>query len=58
MPVRMFAGDAAIWEPLVSLGILGATVVAIVLLASRLYAGSLMQMGSRVKLARAWAQAD
>ena len=58
MPVRMFAGDAALWEPLVSLGLLAAVVVGIVLLASRLYSGSLLQTGGKVALAKAWAHAD
>jgi len=58
MPVRLFAGEAAIWEPLVALGVLAATVMLIVLLASRLYSGSLMQTGGKVKLAKAWAHAD
>jgi ABC-2 type transport system permease protein len=58
MPVRLFAGEAAIWEPFVALGVLAGTVVLIVLLASRLYAGSLMQTGGRVKLSKAWAHAD
>jgi ABC-2 type transport system permease protein len=58
MPVRLFAGAAQVWEPLVALGLLGGTVVLIVLLASRLYAGSLMQTGAKVKLRNAWAHAD
>jgi ABC-2 type transport system permease protein len=56
MPVRLFAGEAHLWEPLVALGLLGGTLVLIVLLASRLYAGSLMQTGARVKLRNAWAR--
>ena len=43
MPVRMFAGEAQVWEALLSLGLLAGTVVLIVLLASRLYSGSLLQ---------------
>nr|WP_042179168.1 ABC transporter permease [Kibdelosporangium sp. MJ126-NF4]CEL13671.1 Na+ efflux ABC transporter permease [Kibdelosporangium sp. MJ126-NF4]CTQ99357.1 Na+ efflux ABC transporter permease [Kibdelosporangium sp. MJ126-NF4] len=58
MPVRLFTGDAQAWEAVLSLGVLGATVVAIVLLASRLYAGSLLQTGGKVALRKAWAQAD
>ncbi len=58
MPVRMFAQQAAPWEALVSLGVLAATVVVILLVASRLYTGSLLQTGGRVKLARAWAPAE
>nr|WP_083268919.1 ABC transporter permease [Lentzea guizhouensis] len=58
MPVRMFAQQAQPWEALLSLGILAATVVVILLVASRLYTGSLLQTGGRVKLARAWAPAE
>jgi ABC-2 type transport system permease protein len=54
----MFAQQAQPWEALVSLGILAATVVAILLVASRLYTGSLLQTGARVKLSRAWAPAE
>ncbi|ALG10229.1 ABC transporter permease [Kibdelosporangium phytohabitans] len=58
MPVRLFTGEAQAWEALVSMGLLAATVVAIVLLASRLYAGSLLQTGGKVALKKAWARAD
>jgi ABC-2 type transport system permease protein len=58
MPVRLFAEEAQLWEPLVSLGILGGTVVLIVLLASRVYSGSLLQTGGKVALSKAWAHAD
>lgn len=58
MPVRMFTGDAQAWEALVSLGLLAGTVVLVVLLASRLYSGSLLQTGGRIALRRAWEHAD
>lgn len=58
MPVRLFAGEAQIWEPLLSLGLLAGTVVLIVLLASRLYSGSLLHTGGKVALKKAWAHAD
>ncbi|MFS8097693.1 ABC transporter permease [Lentzea alba] len=58
MPVRMFAQQAQPWEALASLGILAATVTVILLIASRLYTGSLLQTGGRVKLSRAWAPAE
>lgn len=58
MPVRLFAGEAQAWEALVSLGILAATVVLVVLLSSRLYSGSLLRTGGRVKLAAAWGRGD
>jgi ABC-2 type transport system permease protein len=58
MPVRLFAEQAQPWEAVLSLGILAATVVAILLVASRLYTGSLLQTGGRVKLSKAWAPAE
>lgn len=57
MPVRMFAGDALVWEALVSLGVLLGAIVLITLLASRIYSGSLLQTGGKVALAKAWRQA-
>lgn len=58
MPVRLFAEQAQAWEALLSLGILAVTVVVILLVASRLYTGSLLQTGGRVKLSKAWAPAE
>lgn len=56
MPVRLFTGEAAVWEPLLSLGLLAASVVLIVLLASRVYSGSLLHTGGKMALAKAWAR--
>ncbi len=58
MPVRLFAGEAQVWEPLASLGLLAASVVLIVLVASRVYEGSLLQTGGKVRLSKAWAHVD
>lgn len=58
MPIRLFANEAQVWEPLLSLGLLAASVVLIVLLASRLYTGSLLQTGGKVRLRKAWAHAE
>jgi ABC-2 type transport system permease protein len=56
MPVRIFLGDAAWWEPLLSLAILAATTVAAVLIGERIYRNSLLRMGARVKLGEALAK--
>ncbi|RKT53877.1 ABC transporter permease [Saccharothrix australiensis] len=56
MPVRMFAGQAATWEALVALGLLAGTAVLAVLLAGRIYSGSLLHTGGRLALAKAWAR--
>jgi len=58
MPVRMFAGEPQLWEPFVSLAILAVTLVVAVQMATRLYTGSLLQTGARVRLRRAWAGAE
>lgn len=58
MPVRLFAGEAQTWQALVSLGVLAGTVVLIVLLASRLYSGSLLHTGGKLSLSKAWASGD
>ena len=50
MPVRLFFGDAAWWEPLVSLVILAVSTLAVVALAARVYSGSLLRTGARVPL--------
>ena len=38
--------------------LLAVTLVACILVASRLYTGALLQTGARVRLARAWAGAE
>ncbi|WP_158850242.1 ABC transporter permease [Saccharothrix deserti] len=58
MPVRLFAGQVSLWEPLVALGLLAGTVVLIVLLASRVYSGSLLHTGGKLALAKAWSRKD
>ncbi|MBX6749176.1 MAG: ABC transporter permease [Micromonosporaceae bacterium] len=58
MPVRMFSDDPQPWEPIVSLGLLAATLVTCILVASRIYTGALLQTGARVRLSRAWAGAE
>ncbi|GAB2512275.1 ABC transporter permease [Microbacterium petrolearium] len=53
MPIRLYFDEAAWWEPILALGIMAATCVAIVLLGARIYENSLLRMGGRVKLAEA-----
>jgi len=55
MPVRVFQGETAgIWEPLLSLVLLAATAIGCVLLAARLYEGSLLRTNGKTKLGQAW----
>jgi ABC-2 type transport system permease protein len=53
MPMRLFLGDVAWWEPILSLVVLIGTTAAVVMLGSRIYSGSLLRTGSRVKLREA-----
>lgn len=53
MPLRLFFGDAAWWEPLISLVILVVTAWLVSLVAARMYENSLLKMGSRVSLREA-----
>lgn len=54
MPLRLFTGSAAGWEPAVSLAALTLTAVAFLLVGARLYEGSLLRTNGRTKLAAAW----
>jgi ABC-2 type transport system permease protein len=53
MPMRVFLGDAAWWEPLVSLAILIVSTLAVILFGSRIYSHSLLRMGARVSFREA-----
>ncbi|MGF1664041.1 MAG: ABC transporter permease [Kineosporiaceae bacterium] len=57
MPQRLVSGEAAWWEAVASAGLLAVTAALLVVLAERLYRGSLMQTRGRVSLGRAWAGA-
>ena len=48
MPLRIFLGSAAWWEPLLSLAILLVSTVVVIMLGSRIYRNSLLRMGARV----------
>jgi ABC-2 type transport system permease protein len=54
MPARIAGGDAAPWEIAASLAIMLISIVAVVLLAARLYEGAILRTGARVKLRDAW----
>ncbi|MEU1971378.1 ABC transporter permease [Microbacterium sp. NPDC019599] len=55
MPLRIYLGQVAWWEPVLSLVILIATCLAAILVGSRVYENSLLRMGARVKLREALA---
>ena len=48
MPLRLFLGTAEWWEPLLSLGILAVTTVALIAVGVRIYENSLLRLGARV----------
>ncbi|GAA4463903.1 ABC transporter permease [Phytohabitans houttuyneae] len=54
MPSRLFDGQAAGWEPLLSLAILALTSAAMVVVGARIYEGSLLRTNGRTKMAAAW----
>ena len=54
MPLRIAGGDAAPWEIGASLAIMLVSIVAVVVLAGRLYEGAILRTGARVKLGDAW----
>lgn len=53
MPVRLFLGEAAWWEPLVALALLVVAAVAVVALGAKVYERSLLKTGGRVTLREA-----
>lgn len=53
MPLRLYLGTAEWWEPLLSLVVLAITCVVAIWVGSRIYTGSLLRMGARVKLTEA-----
>lgn len=53
MPMRLFLGTAAWWEPLLSLVILAGSAVLVIALGARIYERSVLRTGRRVKLREA-----
>lgn len=56
MPMRVFLGQAAWWEPLASLAILLVTTTLVIVLGARIYSNALLRTGARVKLSEALAR--
>jgi ABC-2 type transport system permease protein len=55
MPMRWAAGEAPLWQVLLAMALMAVTVVALVRVAGRVYAGAVLRSGPRVKLADALA---
>ncbi|PWR05992.1 ABC transporter permease [Micromonospora acroterricola] len=58
MPLRLFTGDAAGWEPFVSLAILLVTAGAFVVAGARIYEGSLLRTNGRTSVRAAWRERE
>ena len=58
VPVRIAAGDIAAWQIAASLLITLGSVVVLIRVAGRLYAGAILRTGGTVKLKEAWASAS
>ncbi|MEV8514573.1 ABC transporter permease [Dactylosporangium sp. NPDC051484] len=54
MPVRLFNGDAAGWEPFVALALLALAATGALLAGARIYEGSLLRTNGRTSWAAAW----
>lgn len=54
MPIRIFNGETAVWEPFLALAILAATAAAFLGVGARIYEGSLLRTNGRTSIATAW----
>lgn len=54
MPGRIATGDATLWQIAVSITLTVLAIAALNVLAARIYANSVLRIGTRVKLAQAW----
>ncbi len=57
MPVRLFLGEAAWWEPLLSLAVLVVSAAVVTAIGARIYERSVLRTGRRVKLSEALTKA-
>ena len=58
MPMRLYLGVAEWWEPLLSLGVLAVSIAIVWWLGARIYEGSILRTGAKVKLKDALAAKD
>lgn len=54
MPIRMARGDATLWEAGLAVVLMLGLIVALVVVAGRVYEGAVLRMGAKVPLAEAW----
>lgn len=58
MPMRLYLGTAEWWEPFLSLAVLVLTIAVVIRIGARIYAGSILRTGGKVKLKEALGAAD
>ena len=58
MPARIATGDAQLWQVVVAVVLTLAEIVALNALAARIYANSVLRIGTRVKFVQAWRGGD
>ncbi|PGH45559.1 ABC-2 type transport system permease protein [Micromonospora sediminicola] len=58
MPVRLFTGDAATWEPFVALALLLVAAAGFLAAGARIYQGSLLRTNGRTSVRAAWRQRE
>ncbi|MEV4199995.1 ABC transporter permease [Micromonospora globbae] len=54
MPLRLFTGDAAVWEPVLALVLLLVAAAAFLLAGARVYEGALLRTNGRTSIRAAW----
>ncbi len=58
VPVRVALDAIPVWQYIVSIAIAAGSIVGLLLLAGRVYAGGLLQYGGRIRLRQAWRSAS
>ena len=58
MPARMATGDAQAWQVILAVVLAIVAIGLLNALAARIYANSVMRIGTRVKLSQAWRGTD
>ncbi|MEV0713927.1 ABC transporter permease [Asanoa sp. NPDC050611] len=54
MPVRLFTGDAATWEPILSLGVMVVAAAVLIAVGARVYEGSLLRTNGKISFGAAF----
>jgi ABC-2 type transport system permease protein len=54
VPVRLALDAIPLWQVILSMAVMAASIVVLIRLAARVYAGGLLRFGARVKIREAW----